>query len=172
MTDRAKKISELQVTTSVANTDKLVVLKDAANATIATTRAISVSSLAQSLTPIVQAPIPNTTVVANTATVASNGQTPVPWFSYNITPGSTGCCHIEFHARDTHTNAVSGGFISIVALGNEANVGYSGATLGTNPIGFDVNPIVNVVSNTVTALFYRASATTTNVTVRYVATIF
>lgn len=172
MTDRAKKISELQVTTSVANTDKLVVLKDAANTTIATTRAISVSSLAQSLTPLVQASIPNTTVISNTVTVASTGDTPAPWFSYSIGPGKTGCCHIEFHARDFHDNAISGGFLSVVALGNESNMHYGAASLGNNYIGFDINPIVNVASNTVTMLFYRSPTTTTNVTIRYTATIF
>ncbi len=171
MTDRAKKISELTVTTSVANTDKLVVLKDAANASIATTRAISISSIAQSLTPLVQASIPNTTVISNTVTIASNGSTPVTWFTYNIGTGSSGCCHVEFHARDTTNAAVTGGFLSVVALGNTANMHYGAASLGNNQIGFDSNPIVNTVSNTVSLQFYRNAATTTNVTVKYTVTI-
>lgn len=173
MTDRAKKISELQVTTSVANTDKLVVLKDAANTTIATTKSISVSSLAQSLTPLVQASIPNTTVISNTVTVASNGSTPVPFFTYDIGPGKTGCCHIMFHARDNFTNSITGGSLAAVAIGNTANMNYNSvAAIGNNQIGFGIQPTVNVVANTVTLFFARDFATTTNVNIRYTATIF
>jgi hypothetical protein len=61
MTDRAKKISELQATTSVANTDKLVVLKDAANSSIASTRSITVSAFVNSVaTKITSDIIPST----------------------------------------------------------------------------------------------------------------
>lgn len=172
MTDRAKKISELQVTTSVANTDKLVVLKDAANASIATTRAISISSIAQSLTPLVQAAIPNTTVISNSVVVASNGSTPVPFFVYDIGPGKSGCCQLTFHARDSFTNSITGGSLSIVAIGGAANLSYSAASIGTNQIGFGEAPLVNTVSNTVTLYFARDAATTTNVNIRYSATIF
>lgn len=172
MADRAKKISELQITTSVAPTDKIVVLKDAANASIAATKAMSVNSFALSITSMVQTPIPNTTFVANSVTVQSNGVTPVPFFVYDIGAGKTGCCHIEYHARDVYDNSISGGFISIVVLGSDANVGYTGATLGANPIGFDINPVVNTTANTITVLFYRGSATSTNVNIRYSATIF
>jgi hypothetical protein len=173
MTDRAKKISELQVTTSVANTDKLVVLKDAANASIATTRSISLSSLAQSLTPLVQASIPNTTVISNSVIVASNGSTPVPFFTYDIGPGKSGCCQLMFHARDSFTNSITGGTLTAVAIGTEANMNYdSVAAIGTNQIGFGIQPLVNAASNTVTLFFARDSATTTNVSIRYTATIF
>jgi hypothetical protein len=50
MTDRAKKISELQATTSVVNTDKIVVLKDAANPSVtASTRSITIDNLTSSI---------------------------------------------------------------------------------------------------------------------------
>jgi hypothetical protein len=173
MTDRAKKISELTVTTSVANTDKLVVLKDAANSTLASTKSISLSSLAQSITPLVQAPIPNTSVISNSVTIASNGDTPVPFFTYDIGPGKTGCCHFMFHARDNSTNSISGGMLMVVAYGSEANMNYNSvAAIGTNQIGFGIQPTVNVAANTVTMYFARDAAATSNVNIRYTATIF
>lgn len=47
MTDRAKKISELLVTTSVANTDKLIVLKDPSGTPL--TRSVTVNTIATSI---------------------------------------------------------------------------------------------------------------------------
>lgn len=47
MTDRAKKISELLVTTSVANTDKLIVLKDPSGTPL--TRSVTVNTVASSI---------------------------------------------------------------------------------------------------------------------------
>lgn len=175
MTDRAKKISELLTTSSVANTDKIVVLKDAANTTAASTRAMTVNAFAQSITPLVQANIPNTTVIANTVTVTSNGDSLVPVFSYTFDNTKTGSCHFLFHARDYSNtgNAVTGGSLMLVALGSSANVNQNCvSSLGTNQIYFDNAPTVNVLSNTVTLYLRRDAGITSNVSVSYSATIF
>lgn len=172
MTDRAKKISELQVTTSVVATDKIVVLKDAANASIAATKAMSVNSFAQSITPLVQANIPNTTVISNSIVVASNGTTPVPFLVYDIGPGKTGCCQVTLHARDNYTNTITGGSMSVVAMGSEANLVVYTAQIGPTQIGFGLSPLVNTAANTVTLYFARDAEATTNVNIRYSATIF
>lgn len=173
MTDRAKKISELQVTTSVSTTDKIVVLKDAANSSIASTKAITVNSFAQSITSLVQAPIPNTSVVSNSVTIQSSGNTPVPFFSYDIGPGKTGCCHLMLHARDSSTNSITGGMLMVVAYGAEANMNYNSiAAIGNNQIRFEIQPTVNTSANLVTLYFARDFPTTTNVNIRYTATIF
>lgn len=175
MTDRAKKISQLLTTSSVANTDKIVVLKDAANTTAASTRAMTVNAFAQSLTALVQANIPNTTVIANSVTVASDGANLVSIFSYSITEGRTGCCHFTFDARDVSNtgNAITSGTMSFVVLGSTTNVNYTAvSSLGTNKIYLDNSPLVNTSSNTVTLYLRRDSEATTNVNVRYSATIF
>jgi hypothetical protein len=171
MTDRAKKITELQVTTSVANTDKFVVVKDAANATIATTRSISLGSLAQSLTPLVQAPVPNTTFVSNAVSVISAGETLVPWFSYQVPASKTGCIEIRVHARDDQ-NITTG---IIFAAVNSTAIDFNHtvvASVGQNTIQFNHLPTMNSETNTVTLFFNRAEPSTNAVTVRYAITIF
>lgn len=173
MADRAKKISELTATTTAANTDKIIVLKDAANATAASTRSMTINALAQTLTPLVQAPIPNTTAIANSVVVASNGTSTVAFFSYSIGPGKTGCCDITMHARDDSTNSITAGMFVIVAYGDQANLNYTlTAEIGSNPIKFDNPPTVNVTSNTVTLYFRREASATSNVNIRYIATVF
>lgn len=171
MTDRAKKISELQTTSSVANTDKIVVLKDAANTSAASTRAMTINAFAQSLTPLVQAPVPNTTFVANAITVYSNNETLVPWFSYQVPPNKTGCIEFKVHARDDQ-NITTG--IIVVAV-NSTAVDYNHsvvASVGENTIQFNHYPVQNNSSNTITLYLNRSANTTNAISVRYAVTIF
>lgn len=172
MTDRAKKISELQTTSTVANTDKIVVLKDAANTSAASTRAMTVNAFAQSITALVQAPIVNSAAVSNSVTIPSNGTTPVAFFNYNVAFGRSGCCDILVNAVDTTTNTVTIGKMLIAILGSQANINYtSTCELGTNPIKFDVVPAVNTISNNVTLYLRRESAASSDVNVRFIATL-
>lgn len=172
MTDRAKKISELQTTSTVATTDKIVVLKDAANTSVASTRAMTVNAFAQSITTLVQAPIVNSTAVSNSVVIPSNGTSPVAFFNYNIPAGRTGCCDILVNAVDTTTNTVTIGKMLIAVLGSQANINYSSTSeLGTNPIKFDVVPNVNTISNNVTLYMRRESSATSNVNIRFLATL-
>jgi hypothetical protein len=168
MADNSKKVSELPTAANVANDDRVLVLRSpASNASV---RTVTLSNFANSITPLVQAVIPNTTVIANSVTVASNGATPVPFFTYNVANGRTGCCHVELHSGDANRYNVTGGTITIVA--NTTQVGFSEATtqIGSNIILFDPNP--TLVSNNITLFFRRDSATTDNVTVRFKATIY
>lgn len=173
MTDRAKKISELTTTSTVANTDKIVVLKDAANTTAASTRAMTVNAFTQSITKLVQAPIANTTSIANSVTVVSNGTSLVSFLSYSIGAGQTGSSDIKFNAVDSTTNSVTTGILVVSVYGAAANLTYTLASeLGTNAVKFDNAPLVNTTSNTVTLYIRRSSAATSNVVVRYLATVF
>lgn len=171
MTDNVKKTSELATSNTVAGSDRIVILKDPAGTP--STRTITVTNFSNSIIQSVQNPIPNTTFEANSVTIASNGTSTVPVFSYSIASGKTGCCHFTFHARDSVTNSISGGALMLVAIGNTANINYNCvAEIGSNPIYFDNEPTVNVAANTVTLYMRRGSAATSNVTVRYSATIF
>lgn len=173
MTDRAKKISVLQTTSSVANTDKIVVLKDAANTSAASTRAMTINAFAQAMTPLVQTTIADTLTIANSITVVSNGTTGVPFISYEIANGRTGSCDVKIHARDDVTNSVSVGSFVVAVNGSEANLNYSLVSeLGSNPIKFNSSPAINTSTNSVTLYLNRTSAATSNVNVKYFITIY
>ena len=70
MTDRAKKISELQGTTSVANTDKLVVLKDPSGNP--STRSITIDNLTSSIR-YANATVAGVIKVGNNLTINATG---------------------------------------------------------------------------------------------------
>ena len=145
----------------------MVLRTPASNASV---RTITVNNFAESIKPLVQNIIPNTTVIANSVTVASNGTSNVAFFTYEITAGRTGCCDIIVHARDITTGCVTAGHILIVA--NTSNVAASATTadVGLPGISFDVQP--TFVSNTITVYFKRTDVATSNVNLRYAATIF
>jgi hypothetical protein len=171
MTDRAKKISELSTTSSVANTDKIVVLKDAANTSAASTRAMTINAFAQIMTPLVQAPIANTVSISNTVTVQSNGQTPVPFFSYTFPSGKTGCCDIQFHARDPAGNNITAGSITVVANNTAISKLETVHEIGGDVISFDSEPTLS--GNLVTLYLRRGEfVSTSNVIVRFSALLF
>lgn len=170
MTDRAKKISELSTTSSVANTDKIVVLKDAANSSAASTRAMTVNAFSKSITPLVQNIIPNTTVIGSTVNVTSNGTSYVPFYVYSVPDQKTGCLEIRLHARDGNNITTGQMFIAINATA--ANLTQMMSIVGNNTIDFDNAPLVNTEANTVTLYIRRGGSTTNTVNVRYVITLF
>lgn len=170
MTDRAKRISQLQTTSSVANTDKIVVLKDAANTSAASTRAMTVNAFAQSIKPLVQDIIPNTTVVGTQINVASNNTSYVPFYVYNVPANKTGCLEVRLHARDG--NNITAGQLFVAINATTANIVQMMAIVGDTTIDFDNAPLVNTTANTVTLYMRRGANTTNNVSIRYVATIF
>ena len=166
MTDRAKKISELSTTSSVANTDKIVVLKDAANTSAASTRAMTVNAFTQSVKGLIAPQVPNSEYVGNTLTIASNGTSYVNAISFSIT--SYDGMDVTFHANEG--NNITIGRVVVVANTSATNAQYLVATIGPNPILMDSVPVINLTSNLVFLQFARASATTTNVVFRYSAT--
>lgn len=166
MTDRAKKISELQATTSVANTDKLVVLKDAANSSIASTRSMTMTNFANSVKGLIAPQVPNSAFTSNTFTITSNGTSYVNAFSFSVTDYDG--MDVTFHANES--NNITIGKVVVVANTSEANAQFLVTTIGSNPIILDSAPVVNATSNLVFIQFRRGSATSTNVVVRYSAT--
>lgn len=169
MADNSKKVSELPITTNAASTDRILILRSpASNASV---RTITANDFANSTKLSFAAIIPNTTVVSNSVTVASNGTSNVAFFSYAIANGKTGCCEVTVHARDTTTESTTAAHIMVVA--NTTNVtssvvGY--AEIGSPNIDFNVSPTYS--SNTVTLFFTRGAAATSNVLLRFSATIF
>jgi hypothetical protein len=96
MTDRAKKISELLVTTSVANTDKLIVLKDPSGTPL--TRSVTVNTIA---TSIVSNYIANSYV----ANIGANG-------------------NIEVKAKQSNTSDQGGSLLLKAGSSNTGTGGY------------------------------------------------
>lgn len=167
MTDRAKKISELSVTTAIANTDKLIVLKDAANAAIANTRSITINNFVNSVKGLISPQMPNSALVSNSFTVTSNGTTYVNAFSFSITTYDG--VDITFHANEGDNMSIG----RLVAVSNTtaANAQYLITQIGSNPIIIDSVPVVNATSNLVFIQFRRGSASTANVLIKYSATL-
>jgi hypothetical protein len=169
MTDRAKKISELTTTTSVANTDKIVVLKDAANSSLASTKAMTITNFANSIGPLIRLDLANSTVTSNTVTVQSNGTSSVAFFTF----ANNDVGHVDFHAKDNTTGDITAGHFTLVSNSTVANLALAGTTsVGPNQILFDNAPTINVSTGVVTLYFRRESAASTNVVVKYIATLY
>lgn len=169
MTDRAKKISELQTTSSVANTDKIVVLKDAANTSAASTRAMTINAFAQSVGNLIRLDPANTTIVANTIVRASNGTSLVSFFTF----ANNDAGHMDFHAKDYSSGDITAGHLTLVSNSIAANLGINEVvTIGPNPIRFDNAPAVNNTTGVVTLFFTRDNATTSNVEIKYKVTLY
>lgn len=168
MTGNSKKISELPLASNVASTDRILVLRNPSSDVSA--RTITVNNFNSSIRNDVLAIIPDSTVVANSSTIASNGTNPVPFFSYQIANNKTGCCDITVHARDATTDSTTAGKILIVA--NTSNISASTTTveIGDNQILLTPNPILS--ANVITVYFTRSASATSNVLIRYSATIF
>lgn len=164
MTDRAKKISELLVTGSVVNTDKIIVLKDAANSSIATTKAIEVGNLALSIHEL----MPNSAVTANTVTATSNGTSYVTVYTFSTT--NYDVAEIKFKAEDTTTGDITTGNALLVANSTVANAVISTTRVGNNQILFDDTPVVS--ANAVAFKFRRASSAASNVIFKFVASTY
>lgn len=162
MADNSKKVSELPTTTNAASTDRILILRSpASNASV---RTITASDLAKSIAPLLPTVVPNTTVVSNTVTVASNGTTGVSFLTFNAD-----AAEIRFHAYDTNSGDITTGHMYCAANNTEACTYVSVAEVGNNKIRFDEPAAVNVSSGVVTLKFRRDSSATTNVTIRYAA---
>ena len=168
MADNSKKVSELAIANTVATTDRVMVLRTpASNASV---RTVTVNNFVEAIKPLVQNNIPNTTVIANSVTVASNGTSNVAFFSYTIGAGKTGCSNILIHARDTTTDSTTAAHILVVGNSTNAAIGIVQTDVGSPMIDFNVSPTIS--SNVVTLYFSRGAAATSNVLLRYSATIY
>jgi hypothetical protein len=164
----ATKITELPAASNAVVNDLMVIVKDTSG--IPTTSKLTVNALAVSLTPLVQNIIPGTIVTGNSVTVTTDGTNPVSYFSYSIGSGRTGCCDIQLHARDANGNNVTGGHLLIVANTTNASITATTVDVGTDVIIFDHPP--TIASNTVTLFVKRGTAVSSNVTIRFSATVY
>lgn len=168
MADNSKKVSELPTTTNAASTDRILILRSpASNASV---RTITANDFANSTKLSFAAIIPNTTVTSNSITVSSNGTSNVAFFSYAIDSGKTGCCDITVHARDVTTDSTSAASILLVANTSFVQKQETQVVVGTPSITFDVDPTLS--SNVITVYFTRSAAATSNVLLRFSATIY
>jgi hypothetical protein len=168
MANTGNKVSELPTAANVATTDRVMVLRDpSGNASV---RTVTLANFANSIIPLVQNNIPGTTVTSNSVTLASNGTNNVAFFSYTIGSGRTGCCDISIHARDTTTDSTAAGSLLIVANTSNVVISATAAEVGNPSISFNVTPTIS--SNVVTVYFTRSGAATSNVLLRFSATIF
>lgn len=162
MTDRAKKISELQATSSVANTDKIVVLKDPSGTPL--TRSATANVFALSIGPIARLDIPGSTVSKNTVSIASNGTSNVAF----LTVANSKMYSIAYAAFDFGDGDYSVGEIYVTANNSQVNA-YSSvrSSIGGNQVLLNVSPTINTSANTTTLYFTRQSSSTSNVTINY-----
>ena len=168
MADNSKKVSELPTASNAALTDRILILRSpAANASV---RTITANDFSNSLKTSFANVIPNTTVVGNSVTIASNGTNDVAFFTYTIGAGKTGCCDIQLHAKDANGHNITAGHLIVVANNTAASKTDTTVQIGSNIILFDSN--ATFASNTVTLYFRRNSAATDNVNIRYSATIY
>jgi len=168
MANDAKKTSQLGIATALSANDRVVVLTNPAST--AQTQTITVTNFANSIIDKVQAIIPNTTVIANSVTFASNGTSNVAFFSYIIGAGKTGCSDITLHARDTVTDSTTAATILTVANNSFVSASVTDIEVGDPTILFDPSPVKS--GNTITLYFTRSAAATSNVNIRFVATIY
>ena len=168
MANTGNKVSELPTAANVATTDRVMVLRDpAGNASV---RTVTMANFANSIVTLGQNNIPNSTVVSNSVSFASNGTANVAFFSYTIANGSTGSCSITVNARDANTNSTTTGSLLIAANTSNCVISSTTAEIGTPGISLNVTPTIS--SNVVTVYFTRSAAATSNVSLRFSATIF
>ena len=168
MADNSKKVSELPTTTNAASTDRILILRSpASNASV---RTITANDFANSTKLSFANIVPDTIVTTNSVNIASNGTSNVAFFSYTVGAGKTGCLDMDVHAKDESGLNASIGKIYIVGNTSAISETNSLVQIGPNIILFDVDPILS--SNVITLYFTRNSATTSNVTIRYAATIY
>ena len=114
MADNSKKVSELPTTTNAASTDRILILRSpASNASV---RTITANDFANSTKLSFAAVIPNTTVVSNSVTVASNGT----FAPFSIVTQLSAADYIEIFAYQS-----SGGNLSVTSVSNQTSVQMS-----------------------------------------------
>lgn len=165
MTDRAKKISELQTTSSVANTDKIVVLKDAANTSAASTRAMTINAFSYSAGPLIRMDLPGSEITVGNVAVNSNGGSNVAF----LTVANCKSYEVFYFAVDLSANGDrSIGHLFVTANNTDVNTyNQVTSTIGNNAISFNVAATINAAANTTTLYFTRQSATSANVFIKY-----
>lgn len=168
MANDAKKTSQLGIATTLSANDRVVVLTNPASS--AQTQTITVTNFANSIIDKVQNPIPNTSFIANSVTLASSGTANVAFFSYSIGSGKTGCSDIQLHARDFTTDSVSAVHIITVANNSVVSASVTSVEVGSPSILFTPEPVKS--GNTITLYFTRSGAATSNVNIRFAATIY
>jgi len=168
MANTGNKVSELPTAANVATTDRVMVLRDpSGNASV---RTVTLANFANSIIPLVQNNIPGTIVTSNSVTLASNGTNDVAFFSYTIGDGKTGCCDISVHARDVTTDSTTAGHLLIVANTSTVSASLTSIEVGDDQILLSSSPTIS--SNVITVYFTRSGAATSNVLLRFSATIF
>lgn len=168
MADNSKKVSELPTASNVASTDRLLVLRSpASNASV---RTVTANDFANSAKLLFANIIPNTTVISNSVSIASNGTSNVAFFSYAIDAVRTGSCEVSLHARDTTTGSTTVGRLLVVTNSSSATQAPLYAEVGSPTIDFDVDPVLS--SNVMTLYFRRSGAASSNVLIRYSATLY
>jgi len=169
MTDRAKKISELSTTSSVANTDKIVVLKDAANTSAASTRAMTVNNFAKSVAPLIREDIPGSNVSTANTSIPSNGTDPVVF----LTIANTKMYEVFYVAYDGSLQNRSIGHIFVTANNTEVDAyNLASSSVGANRIMFDSPATINTTANTTTLYFSRQEPAAGNVIIKYQLTTY
>jgi len=168
MANDAKKTSQLGIATTLSANDRVVVLTNPASS--AQTQTITITNFANAIIDKVQAIIPNTTVIANSVTISSNGNSNVAFFSYTIGAGKTGCSDITLHARDTVSDSTTAATILTVANNSFVSASVSSEEVGDISILFTPSPVKS--GNTITLYFTRGAAATSNVNIRFAATIY
>ena len=163
MTDRAKKISELQATTTVANTDKLVVLKDPSGTPL--TRSVTINAFAQSVKGLFAPHVPNSSFVSNTLVITSDGTNYVNSISYSLNDADG--AEIMIHANDDDNVTI--GRAWVVANTSFANAYVDMVQIGSNPIVWDGTVVIS--GTNVILKCTRQFASTANVTIKYHMTI-
>lgn len=164
MTNNVKKTSELPTTNSASGSDRVVILKDPAGTP--STRTITFNNLANTVYEKIL--VPNTVVVQNVVTVASNGTSNVAFFTFN----SNTYCAVEMdilgHDYSTNEHCIAKVYFlanssDAISQSTEIDMGYP------SQIHFDPTPTINTSTKVVTCYFRRDVATTSNVQIRYAA---
>lgn len=164
MTNNVKKTSELPTTNSAAGSDRVVILKDPAGTP--STRTITFNNLANTVYEKVL--VPNTVVVQNVVTIASNGTSNVAFFTFNS--NTYAAVDMDIFAKDYVTGEMCISKVYFMANSSDAISQDTEIDMGgPSQLHFDVIPTINVTSKIVTCYFRRDAASNNNVQIRYVA---
>lgn len=158
MTDRAKKITDLQGTANLANTDLVVVAANTSDGW--TSRNISVYNFAKVIKNLVIRAPQNANVYSNSVSIASNGTSNVSMLSI----ANSNFLSLEVTAKDISTNDYTYATVIIVNDGNNVSTNVRSVSVGNNLINFSGASISNSIVN---VLFRRSTGASSNVTFNY-----
>ena len=112
--------------------------------------------------------MPNTVVVSNVITIASQGTSQVEFFTFNSNVYSA--VDMDIYARDYVTGEAR--ITKVYYIANDTSVASQDIEVGIggpSPIHFDPTPTINTTSKIVSCYFRRDSSSTNNIQIRYVA---